>query len=69
MRFITIEDYNGSVVAMNERENWKQVLVNTDAAAWVWQFAANKAQAISQHYAKHAAWEQDADNGDEKNTY
>ena len=58
-RYVTIEDYDGTLTAMTEQENYTDKINHHDTACWVWQFAESKEQAISQHYDKLERWEND----------
>ena len=62
-RFITIEEYDGTIHAFNEHEKeWKKELSKDKWAEYVWQFAKDKATAIKQHYKKHDEWAEDVNN-------
>jgi len=72
-RFITVENYDGTVTAFTEREPWQKALEKNEtpgdaAACWVWQFAGSKEQAVDQHYEKHALWEADSNAGRKQQT-
>ena len=69
-RFITIENYDGTIEALTENDNYKELLEHPDCAGWVWQFAENAEQAKNQHYIKHDQWDADMQSGREpKDTY
>lgn len=69
-RYLTIENYDGSIAAYPESDTPPDWLKNLDVAEWVWQFAESVKHAISQHHEKHDQWAADMDAGrPEKNTY
>lgn len=69
-RYITIEKYDGTVTAHAPDEDWLARLRDESVAAWVWQYAESRDQAVDQHYAKHDDWTSDMDAGREaKRTY
>jgi len=68
MRYISIEQYDGTVTAFTEHEDWQTPL--DSSACWVWQDADSKQTAISQHHSKHDEWESDVNAGrEEKEVY
>jgi len=70
-RFLTVETYEGTIEAFSESDHEAKKAVNSDGvAAWVWQFAESKEQAVNQHHIKHDLYDADAQLGREiKETY
>jgi len=66
-RFITIEQYDGTITAHQQSEDYREKL--DTAACWVWQYADDAEQAIAQHHDCYAAWEADIEVGRERETY
>lgn len=56
MRFLTTYSLEkDKVEAFTEEENWEEA--QEEAEEYVWQYADNKKQAISQHFDKLDLWE------------
>ena len=71
MRFCTVEDYAGHITPYFEQQQDEiDAHIASKAAAWIWQDAENKQQAVEQHHAKHAEFEADEQAGRKiKDTY
>lgn len=57
--YVTVEYYNGEVVAYSPNDNYAEAINHKDTADWVWQYADSKEQAVSQHIEKLDEWEKD----------
>ena len=70
-RFISVEDYDGTISAYEESEKTKPLdNMYPDWAEYVWQFADTHEQAISQHYKKFEMFNSDCNEGREpRETY